>query len=53
MILNSIRLFKEFSINMVNNNINLQLMINLADKFLFSVFKLLNKVRFLYLIYII
>lgn len=31
---------------MVNNNTNLQLMINLADKFLFSVFKLLNKVRF-------
>ena len=31
---------------MVNNNINLQLMINLEDKFLFSVFKLLNKVRF-------
>ena len=31
---------------MLKNNINLQLMTNLADKFLFSIFKLINKVRF-------
>ena len=44
--MNSIKLFNKFSTKMLKNNVNLQLMTNLADKFLFSIFKLINKVRF-------
>ena len=44
-IYNSIDLFVKISTKFLKNDINIQLMINFADKFLFSVFKLINKVR--------
>ena len=41
---NCVKLFNRISKKLINNEINMDLILNIADKFFFSVFKLIKKV---------
>ena len=52
LIKNSIYLFNKLSIKLIENDIDIKLIINYTDQFLFSIIKLIDKVRLLILKYI-